>query len=154
MPGAPFPCGSASPPRFSVAHPPEEPCPGEGGRSDDGARGRSPENRSPAVGTDPGEPPAKAAIDDACSICLSPPPGHVAAVLGPGACSLALRSLAAPLLSGTPVTAVDGGNRFDPYAVARAAAALGGSPALALSRLRLSRAFTCHQLEALLSSRL
>jgi hypothetical protein len=52
------------------------------------------------------------------------------------------------------VTAVDGGNRFDPYAVARAAAALGGSPALALSRLRLSRAFTCHQLEALLASRL
>jgi hypothetical protein len=93
-------------------------------------------------------------LAEAAALCLSPPPGALAAVLGPGACALALRALAAPLLAGETVTAVDGGNRFDPHAVARAASALGGSAALALSRLRLSRAFTCHQLEALLSARL
>jgi hypothetical protein len=50
--------------------------------------------------------------------------------------------------------AVDGGNRFDPYAIARAAQALGGSGKEALSRIRVSRAFTCHQMEALLARKL
>jgi hypothetical protein len=78
----------------------------------------------------------------------------MAGILGPGACRLALRALARPLLSGEAVVAVDGGNRFDPYEVARAERALGGSGREALSRLLVSRAFTCHQLEALLASRL
>jgi len=85
---------------------------------------------------------------------LAPPPGKVAGILGPGACRLALRALARPLLSGEAVVAVDGGNRFDPYEVARAERALGGSGREALSRLLVSRAFTCHQLEALLARRL
>jgi hypothetical protein len=88
------------------------------------------------------------------ALCLAPPPGKVAGILGPGACRLALRALARPLLSGEPVVAVDGGNRFDPYEVARAERALGGSGRDALSRLLVSRAFTCHQLEALLARRL
>jgi len=88
------------------------------------------------------------------ALCLAPPPGKVAGILGPGACRLALRALARPLLSGEPVVAVDGGNRFDPYEVARAERALGGSGREALSRLLVSRAFTCHQLEALLARRL
>jgi hypothetical protein len=88
------------------------------------------------------------------ALCLAPPPGKVAAILGPGACRLALRALARPLLSGEPVVAVDGGNRFDPYEVARAERALGGSGRDALPRLLVSRAFTCHQMEALLARRL
>ncbi|HEX9204823.1 MAG TPA: hypothetical protein VF853_02735 [Candidatus Deferrimicrobiaceae bacterium] len=88
------------------------------------------------------------------ALCLAPAPGKVAGILGPGACRLALRALARPLLSGEPVVAVDGGNRFDPYEVARAERALGGTGRDALSRLLVSRAFTCHQLEALLARRL
>jgi hypothetical protein len=88
------------------------------------------------------------------ALCLAPPPGKLAGILGPGACRLALRALARPLLSGEAVVAVDGGNRFDPYEVARAERAQGGSGREALSRLLVSRAFTCHQLEALLAHRL
>ena len=88
------------------------------------------------------------------ALCLAPLPGKVAGILGPGACRLALRALARPLLSGEAVVTVDGGNRFDPYEVARAERALGGSGREALSRLLVSRAFTCHQLEALLARRL
>lgn len=83
--------------------------------------------------------------------CLAPPPGKMAALFGPGATRLALRAVAGPLLAGAPVVAVDGGNRFDPYEIARAERALGGSGRTALSRLLVSRAFTCHQMEALLS---
>jgi hypothetical protein len=57
-------------------------------------------------------------------------------------------------VAGEPVVAVDGGNRFDPYEIGRAERALGGSGRLALSRILVSRAFTCHQMEALLSRRL
>jgi hypothetical protein len=52
------------------------------------------------------------------------------------------------------VVAVDGGNRFDPYEIGKAERALGGSGRVALSRLLVSRAFTCHQMEVLLSQRL
>ena len=98
--------------------------------------------------------PRRIGLSTLYALCLSPPPGKLAGILGPGACRLALRALARPLLSGEPVVAVDGGNRFDPYEVSRAERALGGSGRDALSRLLVSRAFTCHQLEALLSRRL
>jgi hypothetical protein len=65
-----------------------------------------------------------------------------------------LRTLARPLLHGETVVAVDGGNRFDPYEIGKAAGALGGDGKEALSRIHVSRAFTCHQMEALLSRRL
>lgn len=90
----------------------------------------------------------------ASALCLAPPPGRMAGIFGEGACRLALRALAGPLLAGEPVVAVDGGNRFDPYEISRAAHALGGDARAALSRIRLSRAFTCHQLERLISGRL
>ena len=93
-------------------------------------------------------------IERASSLCLSPPSGKVAGIFGEGATPLALGALAGPLLRGETVVAVDGGNRFDPYAIARAAQALGGSGTEALSRIRVSRAFTCYQLEALLARRL
>jgi hypothetical protein len=93
-------------------------------------------------------------IDRASSLCLSPPPGKMAGIFGDGATGLVLRTLAGPLLRGENVVAVDGGNRFDPYEIGKAAKILGGDGKEALSRIRISRAFTCHQMEALLSRRL
>ncbi|RJP17771.1 MAG: hypothetical protein C4529_14165 [Deltaproteobacteria bacterium] len=93
-------------------------------------------------------------IDRASSLCLSPPHGKMAGIFGEGATVLVLRTLAGPLLRGESVVAVDGGNRFDPYEIGKAARALGGDGGEALSRIRVSRAFTCHQMEALLSRRL
>ncbi len=93
-------------------------------------------------------------IERASSICLSPPPGKMAGIFGDGACGLALRALARPLLYGETVVAADGGNRFDPYEIAKAAKALEGDGKEALSRIRVSRAFTCHQMEALLVHKL
>ena len=93
-------------------------------------------------------------IDRASSLCLSPPPGKMAGIFGDGATGLVLRALAGPLLRGETVVAVDGGNRFDPYEIGKAARALGGDGKEALERIRVSRAFTCHQMEALLSRRL
>lgn len=93
-------------------------------------------------------------IDRASSLCLSPPPGKMAGIFGDGATGLVLRALAGPLLRGETVVAVDGGNRFDPYEIGKAARVLGGDGKEALERIRVSRAFTCHQMEALLSRRL
>lgn len=94
--------------------------------------------------------PRRVGLAALCASCLSPAPGKMAALFGPGAVRLALRAAAPLLLAGEPVVAVDGGNRFDPYEVGRAERALGGSGRVALSRLLVSRAFTCHQMEALL----
>jgi len=93
-------------------------------------------------------------IERASSLCLSPPSGKMAGIFGEGATGLALRALAGPLLHGETVVAVDGGNRFDPYAIAKAAQALRGNGREALSRIRVSRAFTCYQMEALLARKL
>ena len=93
-------------------------------------------------------------MERASSLCLSPPPGKMAGIFGDGACGLALRALAVPLLRAEGVVAVDGANRFDPYEISKAARARGGDGREALSRIRVSRAFTCHQMEALLSRRL
>lgn len=93
-------------------------------------------------------------MERASSLCLSPSPGKMAGIFGDGACGLALRALAVPLLRAEAVVAVDGANRFDPYEISKAARARGGDGRAALSRIRVSRAFTCHQMEALLSRRL
>ncbi len=96
----------------------------------------------------------KTDIERASSLCLSPPAGGIAAILGAEAHRYALRALARFLLAGEAAVAVDGGGLFDPYEISRAERALGGSGKAALSRVRVSRAFTCHQMEALLSGRL
>jgi hypothetical protein len=101
---------------------------------------------------DPGAPAVD--IDRASRLCLSPLPGSPAGLFGPGAARAALRALARPLLAGEAAAVLDGGHLFDPYAVSREERALGGSGTAALSRVRISRAFTCHQMEALLSRRL
>jgi hypothetical protein len=58
------------------------------------------------------------------------------------------------VLSGRTVLYVDGANAFDPYLLSRLAREAGQPPRAAMQRLRLSRAFTCHQLETLLAERL
>ncbi|RJP71848.1 MAG: hypothetical protein C4532_06985 [Candidatus Abyssobacteria bacterium SURF_17] len=53
-----------------------------------------------------------------------------------------------------PVVFLDGGNSFDPYLISKLARRAGFIPEELLSRLRISRAFTCHQMEALVVERL
>ena len=57
-------------------------------------------------------------------------------------------------LGGHMVLYVDGANAFDPYILSRLAKAAGQDPKATMQRLRLSRAFTCHQLETLIAERL
>ena len=64
--------------------------------------------------------------------------------------TMAVRSL----LAGARLCWVDGVNAFDPYAVARLAKRAGRSPKELLARVYVSRAFTCHQLHALVVGRL
>jgi hypothetical protein len=66
-----------------------------------------------------------------------------------------LRALAAAAAAwgvarGAPVWVVDAANRFDPYGLVREAAGCGLSPQAALTRVRVARAFTSHQLVRLL----
>ncbi len=58
------------------------------------------------------------------------------------------------VLGGRTVLYVDGANAFDPYILSRLARDAGQSPKAVMQRLRLTRAFTCHQLETLIVERL
>jgi len=53
-----------------------------------------------------------------------------------------------------PLLIVDGANAFDPFLVADLARKFGLLPKALLDEIRISRVFTCHQLEALLRGRL
>ena len=55
--------------------------------------------------------------------------------------------LAALALRG-PYRIIDAGGHLDPHGLARAVHAQGGDPDAALSRVYISRSFTCHQLAA------
>jgi len=55
---------------------------------------------------------------------------------------------------GRPLLVVDGANAFDPFLVADLAYKSGVEPKALLDQIRISRVFTCHQLEALLRERL
>ncbi len=95
----------------------------------------------------------------------SGPPGqqtalsHYLAPLRPGRGILLwggqLRPLAAAAAAwgaarGAPVLLVDAANLADPYALVREARTLGLAPREALAKVRVTRAFTCHQLVRLL----
>lgn len=58
------------------------------------------------------------------------------------------------LSTGDRLCWVDGINAFDPYALARLAKRAGRNPRELLERVYVSRAFTCHQLHALVVGRL
>ncbi len=53
-----------------------------------------------------------------------------------------------------PVIFLDGGNSFDPYLISKLARKAGFRPQELLSRIYISRAFTCHQMHALIVDRL
>jgi hypothetical protein len=55
---------------------------------------------------------------------------------------------------GRPLLIVDGANAFDPFLIADLARKFGMVPHAVLDEIRISRVFTCHQLEALLRGRL
>src|SRR5713226_3885396 len=55
---------------------------------------------------------------------------------------------------GQPLLIVDGANAFDPFLVADLARKSELQPGALLDQIRISRVFTCHQLEALLRERL
>ena len=53
-----------------------------------------------------------------------------------------------------PVVYLDGGNSFDPFLLSKAARHAGLTPEDLLSRIYISRAFTCHQMHSLVVDRL
>lgn len=67
----------------------------------------------------------------------------------PAANSLAQKLLLVPLSRNRQVTLLDAGNVFDPYLITRMAQALGREPRELLSKILVSRSFTCHQTHAL-----
>ena len=90
------------------------------------------------------------------------PPGKIYLLHGQGLVfRLSLSAAAQALQNGVPLTLVDGSNRFDAYYLAefaRSATARGDGPSVTpeemLERIYVSRAFTCYQMEALITDRL
>lgn len=79
-------------------------------------------------------------------------PGRVTVLLAPqAACALLLESAARLSLHET-VRVLDGGNQFNAYTVARSIRRTTSDINRALSRIHLARAFTCYQVETLVSS--
>lgn len=91
----------------------------------------------------------------------SGPPGRLYCVQGDSSVfRLSLYAAAHVLVSGVPVTLVDGSNRFDVYYLAEFARRYAGdgrrqlTPQQILRQIFVSRAFTCYQMEALITERL
>ena len=76
----------------------------------------------------------------------------------PMAFRVALSAAIQVLMRGAQVALVDGANRFDAYFIAefarRVASHGGPSPDTLLQRIHVSRAFTCYQMEAVVTERL
>ncbi len=77
-------------------------------------------------------------------------PGRGVLLWGEHLRDLAAAAAAWGVARGAPVWVVDAANRFDPYQLVREAAGRRLSPREALSRVRVARAFTSHQLVRLL----
>jgi hypothetical protein len=77
-------------------------------------------------------------------------PGRGVLLWGGRLRALAAAAAAWGVARGAPVWVVDAANRFDPYGLVREAAGRGLSPQAALTRVRVARAFTSHQLVRLL----
>jgi hypothetical protein len=86
---------------------------------------------------------------------LDPHPGNLLLVVAPHAGGALMLELLARLACRGPLRVLDGGNCFDVYRCNKAIAhLLGGQTAelpAVLERIQLARAFTCHQMETLLS---
>jgi hypothetical protein len=86
------------------------------------------------------------------------PPGKLYGVHGDSSVfRLSLVAAGYTLLQGVPVTLVDGSNRFDLYGLAEFARRTAGgrcTPDELLRNIFISRAFTCYQMEAVITERL
>lgn len=67
---------------------------------------------------------------------------------------LGLHMAFAGIARNKPVVFLDGANSFDPFLISKIARKAGLSPGELLGRIHISRAFTCHQMEALVVDRL
>jgi len=65
-----------------------------------------------------------------------------------------LRAIASLLASGQHVVFIDSANAFNPFLIAEVATRLNRPPEELLNRIHVSRTFTVHQLEALITERL
>jgi hypothetical protein len=68
--------------------------------------------------------------------------------------SLSLYFASWRLLEGDTMILIDGANSFDPYLIVEVAKKINRPPRELLSRIFISRVFTCHQMETLISERL
>ena len=84
------------------------------------------------------------------------PPSHGLVVLtGPDAClTVGLLLVLQGAIAERPLLVIDGANACDPYLIADIARRVGLAPRALLRQIRISRVFTCYQLEALLLERL
>jgi len=89
------------------------------------------------------------------------PSGTLCCVHGSGSVfRLSLHAAARALLGGVPIVVVDGANRFDAYFIAEFARRVAGDAAMKttpgglLDSIFISRAFTCYQMEAVMTNRL
>ncbi len=73
-------------------------------------------------------------------------PGRSVLLWGEHLRPLAAAAAAWGAARGTPVLVVDAANRFDPYGLVREARGRGLAPREVLAKVRVARAFTCHQL--------
>jgi hypothetical protein len=78
-------------------------------------------------------------------------PNQLLLVMGEHAASTWMLELAAWLAIQGQARVLDGGNRFNAYPVAHAVRRQNQDPRAALNRIQLSRAFTCYQVDALLT---
>lgn len=78
-------------------------------------------------------------------------PNQLLLVMGEHAASTWMLELSAWLAIQGQARVLDGGNRFNAYPVAHSIRRQNYDPRAALARIRLSRAFTCYQVDALLS---
>lgn len=78
-------------------------------------------------------------------------PNQLLLVMGEHAASTWMLELAAWLVIQGQARVLDGGNRFNAYPVAHAVRRQNQDPRAALNRIQLSRAFTCYQVDALLT---
>jgi hypothetical protein len=84
---------------------------------------------------------------------LRPGKQELLVIAGPHAVSQYMLSLTARLAQRGPLRVLDGGNRFNAYTVARELRRAGTlDQTQALSRIRVARAFTCHQVLSLLEN--
>lgn len=89
-------------------------------------------------------------LDTRQNTLFNPLPNQLIVVFGPHGGASAMLDLAAQLSLRTPLYVLDCGNRSNMYRVANTLRFLTNDPVAMLKNIRLSRAFTCYQVVALL----